>query len=333
MVFIPQFDARKAHYLRELASAVPDRSRKGFADYPILPVLDFVNQLPDYFTTSSCSGRVAVYKERSIPTSQEESVPDDDTIAKLSAPSLTTSSTSKPTTTSQYIPPAAHKADVGQEKRKGGGWLFVSHDEVVIPKSDESLVRMYLPEDMYSTYPVPFTGMNSACKYTSEDENSLPLLVYFKMEPVILHIEARTIEAARDLLNVALSCGFKSSGIVTTHKRHIIHIRGSLKIDSPIATVNDGLLVTPAYLRILTVAANQKMRLNINSINRLLTALENAGLDKTPIPGTGTETKEERRLRKLAAGLAIQGDVQKKKQDKKAAKAAMLQSETHTKQS
>ncbi|KNC81575.1 hypothetical protein SARC_06110 [Sphaeroforma arctica JP610] len=338
-----QFDSRKAHYMRELASAVPDRSRKGFADYPVLPILDHINALHDFFTTSSCSGRVAVYKEH--PTVAMETATlntlsgvgdgrdasSDDAGARTQegnvtsvkekddskVPDITHISTQLRThhnePTSQYIPPAMHKAEVSVDKRKGGGWLFVSHEVVAMPTDDQELIKMYLPE--HNSIDSDSTKAHDSNK---DSQATTPLLIYLKMEPVILHVEARSVERARDILNVALSCGFKSSGIVTTPKRHIIHIRGNLKIDAPIATVSNGLIVSPSYLRILTQAANHKMRQNLQSMDRFLSALQAADLDNTHHKSTAPkESKEEKRLRKLAAGMAIQKEVQQQKRAKR----------------
>jgi tRNA wybutosine-synthesizing protein 3 len=38
-----------------------DKSPKGFIDAPILDLMHVINQHQDYYTTSSCSGRVAIY--------------------------------------------------------------------------------------------------------------------------------------------------------------------------------------------------------------------------------------------------------------------------------
>ena len=40
-----------------------DKSSKGSIDIPILPLVRRINQLDDYFTTSSCSGRISITKE------------------------------------------------------------------------------------------------------------------------------------------------------------------------------------------------------------------------------------------------------------------------------
>ncbi|KAJ9065307.1 hypothetical protein DSO57_1021077 [Entomophthora muscae] len=56
------FDRKKNKILHDLS--IPeetDLSPKGSVDIPMLPIMDVINAHPDYVTTSSCSGRIAVY--------------------------------------------------------------------------------------------------------------------------------------------------------------------------------------------------------------------------------------------------------------------------------
>jgi tRNA wybutosine-synthesizing protein 3 len=55
------FDDRKRIVLSKLGK--PDRSRKGSVDEEAVPFLDLLNGLPDYYSTSSCAGRITVFKE------------------------------------------------------------------------------------------------------------------------------------------------------------------------------------------------------------------------------------------------------------------------------
>jgi tRNA wybutosine-synthesizing protein 3 len=41
----------------------PDKSRKGNVDKPIIPLINHINSLKDYYTTSSCSGRIYLLTE------------------------------------------------------------------------------------------------------------------------------------------------------------------------------------------------------------------------------------------------------------------------------
>ena len=51
------FDEIKRNALKK-----SDLSRKGSVDEPIVELVIFINQLDNYFTTSSCSGRICIYE-------------------------------------------------------------------------------------------------------------------------------------------------------------------------------------------------------------------------------------------------------------------------------
>jgi len=55
------FDRAKQDVLERLGG--PDRSRRGCVDEQAWPFIDAINCLPDYYTTSSCAGRVNLFRE------------------------------------------------------------------------------------------------------------------------------------------------------------------------------------------------------------------------------------------------------------------------------
>lgn len=55
------FDVQKKICLDKLYK--PDKSRKGDVDESIIPLIDHINSLDDYYTTSSCSGRIQLLTE------------------------------------------------------------------------------------------------------------------------------------------------------------------------------------------------------------------------------------------------------------------------------
>lgn len=55
------FDAKKKDNIEKLGK--PDKSRKGNVDEDAWPMIHAVNALGEYFTTSSCAGRITVFKE------------------------------------------------------------------------------------------------------------------------------------------------------------------------------------------------------------------------------------------------------------------------------
>lgn len=64
------FDEQKRRYLSALTKEdYSDKSKKGSVDIQILPLLSSINSHPDYYTTSSCAGRITLFVE---PTSQKK---------------------------------------------------------------------------------------------------------------------------------------------------------------------------------------------------------------------------------------------------------------------
>lgn len=55
------FEKQKARSLSGI-----DNSRKGSIDQPIVDLVEFINKHDDFFTTSCCSGRIAVISEVSF---------------------------------------------------------------------------------------------------------------------------------------------------------------------------------------------------------------------------------------------------------------------------
>ncbi|ORY97935.1 methyltransferase TYW3-domain-containing protein [Syncephalastrum racemosum] len=238
-----------------------DKSPKGFIDAPILDLMHIINRHPEYYTTSSCSGRVAVYCE-GLENETEKST-------------------------------------------KGGEWLYVTHDPVPIPeKVDDAWVVGLL----FGNRPV--------------QREHAPLLnvlnhrlIYFKFEPLILHVEAATAEACMRLNNLAYQAGYQNSGI-TPSRRHMLAIRSTHKIDTPIAYLdNDGsirCLVDPTYLYTLVLMSNDKFTSNQNRMKAFEQIMEKEVQQHTI--EVNTETKEQRRERKRREGMARQQFKQPKKE-------------------
>ncbi len=58
-----RFDEGKQRVLARLGR--PDRSKKGAVDEEAWPLIDAINTLDDYYTTSSCAGRITLFVEPS----------------------------------------------------------------------------------------------------------------------------------------------------------------------------------------------------------------------------------------------------------------------------
>lgn len=115
------------------------------------------------------------------------------------------------------------------------------------------------------------------------------------------------------LLNIANQAGYQNSGI-TVSRRHMLAIRSTLKIDTPIAYIeNDTVycLVDIAYLMLLVNMSNEKFQQNIERMSifeeKMRRELEN---NQSQVK---EETKEERRERKRREGLQKKNQVVKEK--------------------
>ncbi|KAI9277426.1 methyltransferase TYW3-domain-containing protein [Sporodiniella umbellata] len=232
-----------------------DKSPKGFIDAPILDLMHVINQHPDYYTTSSCSGRVAMY----CPALEDD----------------------KATT-------------------KGGNWLYVSHDPIEVPEDSETWILSLL----FGNRPVEFTRSPTDCLNKQ--------WIYFKFEPLILHIEASSQQSGMHLLNIASQVGYQNSGI-TPSRRHMLAIRSTLKIDTPVAYVeNDTVycIVDAPYLVMLLRLSNEKFEQNISRMKVFEDSmkLELEANQAKPV----WESKQERSERMRREGLARRQEQTKK---------------------
>nr|GMC77290.1 tRNA wybutosine-synthesizing protein 2/3/4 [Ipomoea batatas] len=136
------------------------------------------------------------------------------------------------------------------KKAKGGTWVFISHD----------------PVDPDSVSPLLF-GTTELTQ--SPGSHSL----VFRFEPLIIAIECRDVEAAQLLVSLAISCGFRESGITSaTNKRVIIAVRCSIRLEVPLG-YSDRIMVSPEYLKFLVELANEKMGANRKRTDGFLDAL------------------------------------------------------------
>jgi tRNA wybutosine-synthesizing protein 3 len=99
--------------------------------------------------------------------------------------------------------------------------------------------------------------------------------VWFRFEPLILHVACSTTESAQDLLTQAQRF-FKHSGIMTLKKRPILQVRGSEFLETPIAH-NGKLTTSESYLKLLIKEANSKLKKNKERIKRFENDLRQRG--------------------------------------------------------
>jgi len=82
-------------------------------------------------------------------------------------------------------------------------------------------------------------------------------LVWFRMEPFIIHLAVKDLESANSLLRICIECGLKHSGILSTSKRIMMEITGNERLDAPVC--RSEMLVGKDYLAALVEIANAKL--------------------------------------------------------------------------
>lgn len=198
---------------------------------------------------------------------------------------------------------------------KGGGqWLYVTHDPL---SKTPSVDDMILSENDFQT------------TYTEQPVLSGARLVHFKFEPMILHILASSVDAAKRVLSAAQVAGFRESGISSISgppgkeaDMVMVAVRSTgLSTDSPIGYLEQDnehktlvLTVSETYVQSLVAMANEKFGTNIERTQHFRQALlENFA------PPTGAaadwEPADVRKARKREEGLRRQAEARQKQSE------------------
>ena len=183
------FEVGKEKTLKKMRE--DDRSNKGSVDKLIKPLLDVVNKSENYYSTSSCSGRVIVISIHS------------------------------------------------NGSKRDAEFIYRTHEEA---DSDEII---------------------KALKSLDTDD-----AVWFRQEPAIIHVCARTLKDASNFLKTARVIGFKRCGLFEVDKRFMMELVSTEKIDTIIA--NKGkILVSDEYVKVLVLEANKKLKKTWDKTNKL----------------------------------------------------------------
>ncbi|KAI0204229.1 methyltransferase TYW3-domain-containing protein [Astrocystis sublimbata] len=307
------FSRKKERIIEQLAvpdADYSDASPKGSVDAGIRDLIQDINALDGFVTTSSCAGRVSVFVEGRKAAhaggaglgENGDGDGDEDAAGDAARP--------------------ATLAAVGG-KGGGGAWLFVSHDpvcEIVEGIDMRSLLGLGSPEKEKEG--------NSVAGTSFKDMR----LIHFKFEPMILHVLAASLEHAQLMLRAGLQAGFRESGAInltsTTAEpvTPMVALRSmGLSFESLIGVQEDGVtkcMVSDEYLRSLLDIANERFEENKKRIERFRTAVLAASHppSKKKEDGTEWEDAQARRERKRAEGLRRKAELELQCQGQKEAK-------------
>ncbi|CAK9436288.1 uncharacterized protein LODBEIA_P08460 [Lodderomyces beijingensis] len=180
-------------------------------------------------------------------------------------------------------------------KGNEGKWIFVTHEPAET-------------RDWYKTVDFEYgSRFPSAAAYGTRG-------ILYKFEALILHVKCRDLQTSNQLYSLAMSCGFRESGIGSNFN---VAIRISIKLDVPIGFLDEdtgkyACFVGEEYLEYLTKLSLDRFEENFRKLKQLYDAIEKyvAGSDgagatseNKPKDRPTWESKEERRERMMKEGL------------------------------
>lgn len=97
-------------------------------------------------------------------------------------------------------------------------------------------------------------------------------MIYFRIDPCILHIACRSLEKAQEIHDLAKDSGWKRCGIIGTKKRFVVELNATQKLEMPI--IHKGkILVDDNFLKVLVDESNKKLKDSWELIERLEKAI------------------------------------------------------------
>jgi tRNA wybutosine-synthesizing protein 3 len=93
-------------------------------------------------------------------------------------------------------------------------------------------------------------------------------LIKFKQEPCILHIACKNLKDAQNLYNKAKLAGWKKSGIISFKDRIVIELNSTEKLEFPIIN-KDKILVNDEFLKVVIHESNKKLKKSWEKIEKL----------------------------------------------------------------
>lgn len=207
---LDHFAKEKSDFLKK-----KDKSKKGSIDKDVIGIVNSINSKKDYYTTSSCAGRIVLLEMKS-------------------------------------------------KKKNDCDWIFSKHDKVKFNEINDTLEKY----NKNQSRELPLK--ESKLKETSF-ESCFKYPIWFKQQPIILHVACRSLDAAKKLLEAARKV-FKHSGILSiTERKAAIEIIGSERIDTIIADRN--FAADEKYIKQLVKYANHNFAENKRKSERFLRIL------------------------------------------------------------
>lgn len=241
-----EFSARKEQSINELLAGVTDRSPKGSVDEPIWPLINLINQSVNYYTTSSCSGRISAFQHTS------------------------------------------------HQSIKQGKWIVCEHGKVTYQQFMDAWNQSTSRSNIQSTLQSNGTSVDHPITQSLDQAiDQTEVGTVLKFEPFIVSVACRSLQAATDLLTIAIGAGCRESGImavpvddqpiiqstnqssnqtINLSRPIMVSIRCSIRLEAPLSKAGK-LIVNDDYLHELIDQSNHKFDLNQKRIDRFTESL------------------------------------------------------------
>ena len=221
-----------------------DKSSKQSWDEKIKDLCEKINQKENYYTTSSCSGRVVVMldKEKKGPCLFKFVSHDLLDFNKFMKDLNKIASFHSVVNNKQLMKnPRDNNNNNLIEKSGEGGYLHnITSKTMMQAREDSRTIKSRTKQDG---------------------------LIKFKQEPCILHVSCRTLKDAQNLLNKAKLAGWKRSGIISSEKRFIVELNGTEKLEFPLM-LKGKILVNEIFLKIVLEKANENLKKSWEKIQK-----------------------------------------------------------------
>ena len=186
------FTKEKSDFLKK-----KDKSKKGIVDEDIKEIVNLINSKKDYYTTSSCAGRIVLLEMK-------------------------------------------------PKKKNECNWIFTKHDKVNYNEIIKSLKKYQ--------------------KYKIKNQ------IWFKQQPIILHVACRNLGTANKLLDAARKI-FRRAGIIgITNRKVMIEVIGDERLKTIIA--DKDFVIDEKYIKQLIKYANWNFEENKRKSERFLNLLK-----------------------------------------------------------
>ncbi|MEK6758087.1 MAG: tRNA wybutosine-synthesizing 3 family protein [Nanoarchaeota archaeon] len=186
---IDLFTRRKKAILSKL-----DRSSKGKWDKKISKLCEKINSLENYYTTSSCSGRIIIMID------QEKK--GEGLFIKIHHDAITLRQLK-----SELDNVTAHSCSQINRTQ-----LIQKNEEIMSSKNVHLITS----------------------RKSRASDNERGNLIKFKQEPCIIHIACKNFEDAKRMLDYAQLSGWKRAGIIASGNRFVVEMSGTEKLEFPI---------------------------------------------------------------------------------------------------